>query len=246
MDLVEDCLFEYSAGVGPQYYIGGVDAHASNNWTVRGNTFKNIISPSGSVAEYAVHFWNQSADNIVENNTIINCDRGIGFGMDGKGNSAGIIRNNMIYHDNDSGEYADVAIALTESPNSQVYNNTIYMENSFPWAIEYRFSATSGVLIANNLTNKPIMQRDNATGTVANNNVDASESWFTNISTGNLHLVTAVSNVVDAGQTISGLSDDIDGDARPQGSGIDIGADEIIASGQETTIAAPEGVTVVN
>jgi hypothetical protein len=212
--------------VGPQYYIGGLDAHGSRNWGVRGNTFKSIISPSSSVAEFAVHFWNGSANNLVEKNVIINCDRGIGFGMDGRGNSGGIIRNNTIYHASGNSQFADTGIALIESPGTQVYNNTVYMANSFPWSIEYRFSSTTGVLIANNLTNSPIQLRDGASGTVTSNVTSAAAGWFVNAGTGNLRLASAQSAVVDKGQSISGLTDDLDGDSRPQGGGIDVGADE--------------------
>lgn len=241
--LVENCLFDYSAGIGPQYYIGGIDAHGAKNWVVRNNTFRNIISPSGSVAEFAVHFWSGSANNTVEKNLIVNCDRGIGFGMDGRGNTGGIIRNNMVYHAANAGSYADTSIALIESPNTQVYNNTIFMDNSFPWGIEYRFASTQNVLIANNLTNKPIQSRDGGSGTVTKNVTNATGTWFVNRSSGDLHLASAVSTVVDMGQAVSGLSADFDGQSRPQGVGIDIGADEFSSS---AVLLPPQNLRIVN
>ena len=244
--IVENCLFEYSAGIGPQYYIGGVDAHAAKNWVVRNNAFRNIISPGGSVAEFAVHFWSNSANNIVEKNLIVNCDRGVGFGLDGRPNSGGIIRNNMIYHAANKGQYADTGIALTESPDTAIYNNTIFMQNDFPWAIEYRFPSTRNVIIANNLTNKTIMARDGATGTVTNNVTNASSSWFVDVLNGDLHLASRISAVVDKGQAISGLSDDFDNQSRPEGAGVDIGADEFVDNVDNVAPQPPKNLRIID
>jgi hypothetical protein len=244
---VSDSLFEYTAGIGPQYYIGGVDGHLTQDWIVRGNTFRDIASPSAAVAEHAVHFWSNSSGTIVEGNTIIDCDRGIGFGLEaGRGHTGGAIRNNMIYHSANSDPFADSGIALAYSPGTAVYHNSVYFANDFPWAIEYRFPETSGITIRNNLTNKAIQARDGATGTVSNNVTSALSTWFAGVATGNLHLVSNAStlaNVIDRGATITAVPNDFDGEARPLGAAYDIGADEYSA-GDTTPPAAPSGLAV--
>ncbi len=228
--VVEDCLFEYTAGIGPQWYIGGIDVHAGTGWVVRGNTFRDIASPSSDVAEHAVHFWSLSSGTVVENNVIIDCDRGIGFGLTpGRGHTGGLIRNNMIYHSNNGDPFADVGIGLAESPDTLVYNNTVHLEHPFAWSIEYRYAATTNVAIRNNLTNKPIWQRDGASGTVSDNVTSASSSWFTGAASGDLHLADNAAtraSVIDQGVTLAQVPTDIDGHPRPYGPAYDVGADE--------------------
>jgi hypothetical protein len=160
---IKNCLFEYTAGIGPQFYIGGIDAHRSRNWIVEGNIFKNIASPSIHVAEHAIHFWRRSANITVINNTIKDCDRGIGFGLGNDPNNrtdGGLIAYNFIHSTNQSHPYADAGIILEASPNVKIIDNQIYIETSYPNAIEYRFTGTKNVLIQNNISNKPIRSKD--------------------------------------------------------------------------------------
>jgi hypothetical protein len=169
---VKNCLFEYTAGVGPQFYIGGIDAHKSRNWTVSGNTFKNIASPSKHVAEHAIHFWRKSANITVINNTIEDCDRGIGFGLGNTPSNqtkGGLIANNLIKNSNPSHQYTDVGIILEASPDVDIINNRVFIEGNYPNAIEYRFAATKKVMIKDNVTNRSIASRDGAQAELSGN-----------------------------------------------------------------------------
>lgn len=220
---IQCSLFEYTAGIGPQFYIGGLDIHEGSNWVVNDNIFKDIASPSSSLAEHAVHFWNFSENNTVERNLMINCDRGIGFGLGSSPNDGGIIRNNMIYSDG-THPFNDVGIGLETSPNTKVYNNTIYI--SYPNAIEYRFEATTNVEITNNLTNQLITSRNDGEALLTTNYIEALAPWFVDVTTGNLHLAITNENVVDLGTNLAEITLDFDKTARPIAGITDIGAHE--------------------
>ncbi len=213
-------------------YTGGIDAHHARGWEVTDNVIKDFWCQD-DLSEHGVHFWSESRDTLVARNTIINCDRGIGFGLGSSGHLGGIIRNNMIYHDAGH-EFSDVGIGLENANQAQVYNNTIFHIHAYPNAIEYRFPGAAGGFIRNNLTNRAIASRDGGSAAVSHNVTSAKSSWFRNYATGDLHLSYAVSGVVNSGTSISGLQLDFDKESRPQGGGIDIGADEW-TGGQKST-----------
>ena len=217
--IVQCCLFEFPGGVGYQYYTGGVDAHNAKEWIVRNNTFRHIRSPENLLAEHAIHFWSDSENTLVENNTIINCDRGVGFGLGSSQHHGGIIRNNFVHTSR------DVGIGLESSPDTKVYHNTVITENYFN-SIEYRFAVTENVHIANNLCNKNIASRDGGSGLVESNFKSTDLSNFTDPANYDYHLDgNAEPGIINSGIVIPDAEEDFDCHLRTDGMP-DIGADE--------------------
>ncbi len=234
--VVENCLIEYTDRARI-WYTNGLDVMAAKDWIVRNNTFRNIRAPEGQIAGPTILFWQNSINTIIEKNRIINCDIGIAFGnSSGPGQYArdgettydhqgGIIRNNFIYRSqNQSG---DVGISVNKAKNFKILNNTVILNGTFPWAIEYRFSSSSG-MVANNLTDGPIQARDGAQASLVTNVTNAQPSWFQGFSTGNLHLASQATAAIDHATVYSDVLDDIDSEIR--GSTPDIGADEYQSS----------------
>ena len=182
--LVEYCLFEYTQGIGPNHYIGGIDAHGIRNWTIRNNIFKDIASPRESIAEYAIHIWTNASNNLVKGNVIIDSDRGIGFGMSQRhpnvryGNLGGVIKENIIYHSDNNDKFADTGIALENSPNTLIEGNLAFLEHDYPRAIEYRYPATNNVIIKNNQTNESIASRNGGQAKLMDNSEDLDKVDF--------------------------------------------------------------------
>lgn len=223
--LVEGNIFEFTTGEAAWWYTGGIDAHKAHYWVIRGNTFRNIHNnnpkegANTALTEGAVHFWSNSRGTIVEKNIIINCDRGIMFGLDTSGHHDGIIRNNFIVTNKDVGIY------LANATNTQIYNNTVYTNSGYSNGIEYRYTTTTGTEIYNNLTNRNIRARNGSIATLKNNITNAQEDWFVDAINGDLHLARGISSVVDKGRDIESIIDDIDGQERVT-TKYDIGADE--------------------
>jgi hypothetical protein len=232
---IEQCLFEFTSGWAYQSYTGGIDIHKGVNWVVRDNYFRNIRTPAGEagIAEHAIHFWKRCPTRpqniIVERNRIVNCDRGIGFGLtDPHGGHHGgrsVIRNNMVHNDG-AGPRTDVGIGLEHASDVRIDNNTVVIPSY--WApIEYRFSGSSNLVFRNNLVNRPIRLRDNAPPATASHNLELVEaSWFRDLPSGDLRLTPAATPAIDAAQTLQDFHDDAYGQTRPQGSAWDVGAFE--------------------
>ena len=232
---IEQCLFEFTSGWAYQSYTGGIDIHKGVNWVVRDNLFRNLRVPAGQpgIAEHAVHFWKRCSTRpqniVVERNCVLNCDRGIGFGLGsaegGHQGGVSVIRNNMVFNDG-TGPQTDVGIGLEYASDVRVDNNTVVVEKY--WApMEYRFAGSSNLVFRNNLVSRPIQRRDDAPQAVQLNNLERVEpSWFRDLNAGNLRLTAGAKPAVDHGAALDDFRDDVDGRSRPRGAGWDIGASE--------------------
>lgn len=221
------CEFEFTDGIAYQYYTGGIDAHRSIDWEVKYNTFKHIRSPETLLAEHAIHFWKECSGTIVDANLIIDCDRGIGFGLGQgfeNGHTGGLIMNNMVHTSR------DVGIGLETSTDTKIYSNTVITEN-YPRSIEYRFPATTDALISNNLVNGEISDRSSgSTGSLSHNFTIEDMDRFTDPNNYDYHLTKALSDdaIVGAGIMLPEVTQDFDCQDRPATGTADIGADQFL------------------
>lgn len=180
---IENCTLQYTAGIGPNFYIGGIDAHGIQNWVIKNNLFKYIASPADKVAEHAIHLWKDSINNSVQGNIIIDSDRGIGFGLGRDKNKdfsnyGGVIKDNYIYHSNNKNQYSDTGISLESSPYTLIKANYIFLEHDYPRSIEYRFAKTFDAKIISNFTNKSIQGMNGGNAVMHSNKTNLNKIDF--------------------------------------------------------------------
>jgi hypothetical protein len=229
---------DHGAGVG---YTNGISAHAADGWIIRKNMFKNFHTPDADAYLWnpAVLMWNHSSNTLTEQNTFINVDRAVAYGLVeqamGFDHQGGTIRNNFVYmapglYSASRTAGSDGQIVVWDSPNAKVYHNTLLTNGNVLNSIQFRFGETTGGEVRNNLADAPIGLRDGASAGQSGNLLSATSSMFVNAAAADLHLLATAAAAIDKAPALAAVTNDFDGDARPQGAGYDIGADEFRSS----------------
>lgn len=202
-------ILEYT-NHAPSSYTNGIDVIGGHGWVVRGNTLRRIRGPQSEEgrAGPAILFWGDSRDTKVEHNLLLDCHRGIALGLErrepGPGSLAddaaradhrgGLIRRNAIAS---LDPRSDESIEVNACPGVRVEHNTVFVEGKVPWSISVRFLESSAE-VRNNLTNRPVLTRDDARIEAAGNIENAQRDWFAALSEGNLRLARVDLPPVDA------------------------------------------------
>ena len=240
--VIEYCWFEYTgsppanhgSGIG---YFNGISAHAARNWVVRGNLFKNLHNPDSAAYLWnpALLFWRHSSGTVTEQNTFINVDRAVAYGLDNNtpyfDHSGGVIRNNFVcltpgLMSASRKASSDGSLIAWNSPGTQIDHNSVLLNGNEFYAVEFRFPTTTNGTARNNLSDAPIHLRDSATAVLSSNVVTAAPGMFVNPAAGDLHLLPSATNAIDQAPTLTTVTNDFDGEARPRGARSDVGADE--------------------
>jgi len=163
--------------------------------------------------------------------------------VDATGSNAQIY-NNLIYNILTGDGAPGIAVAASGASNTAVYNNTVYGGAADGINIA---SGVSGTIVRNNISylNAWSNYVDNGNGTAASNNLTGVNPQFANAVGANFQLQSG-SPAIDAGMTISSVTNDFNRMSRPQGKAYDIGAYESGSSSQSPVPAPPTGVRVVS
>ena len=244
-----------------QYFtIDGIRGNGSNCQYNENLIMDNIVVYTYAENHYDGFqaFTNSSIDNVLfRKNTIIACTdttRAFRGSMQGMGCFDGFyinwtIENNLIITDHWHG------ITLLGATNCRIVNNTVVdiydVTPIIPWdtqsqsnygpawikiAAHKNGSLSTGNSVLNNLCDD--MQNSTGIGTVSNNIVMGNSSnhslHFVDVTNHDFHLISS-SSAIDAGTTNFAPATDMDGNIRPNGGGIDIGAFEFQSCGATVT-----------
>lgn len=217
-----------------------LDIVGGQRWVLRGNFIHDHAKGGGDNISYAAFLKGHSKDGLIERNLVV-CELlhtgqvrlGLSLGGGGTGpdsicedgtckpeHERGTLRNNLIVHCP-----ADVGIYINAAADSQIVHNTLF-DNA---GIDMRFPQTTG-LVANNILDGKIRDRDGAVTTKMNNLEQANlAAWFANPGAFDFTLVDGAA-LVDLAAPLPAVTDDYCGNTRDDGTP-DIGAIEYDGDG---------------
>jgi len=230
--LIEDCVIGYTTQ-GMRDVVEGIDIVGSVGWVIRNCEFYNVTKgPDPDLVGYGFFAKGNSQDTVVEGCYFENCDIPLSFGGGGTApewfrdgdmtyeHRGGIMRNNVV------NGTKDVAIYMNSAHDFKVYNNTLWSTFAgYDSSIDSRFNSSGE--IANNICSQYYHLRDGGAATEHHNLWHASLSLFEDPGSGNFHLVSGATSAIDQGADLTAdVPTDMDGQTRPIGAAVDIGADE--------------------
>jgi parallel beta-helix repeat protein len=252
-----DSRITFQNGEVKNFPGGGLDVFAHNNRILNTKIHHNAVATSygpphgmyisgyGNLFErlevynngyYGMHIYNSGdnsvSDNIVRYSSIhhngLQC---IGYGCGGYGIIVSTGSNNQVYsnliYSNGSGGFGGGIQVNYRCLNCKIYSNTVF--NNYGYGIDIDTSST-GVVVRNNIStnNRSAAINNQASGTIISNNM-TSDPRFVNPALNDFRLQSG-SGAIDTGFDLStiGITTDLLGVNRPQGSGFDLGAYEYV------------------
>jgi len=219
--------------------------------------FRNLIDHCDihHVSGGGVHIYGNNANpsnNVISNTKIhdistyeyfgdANDPRRFGILFTGDNN---VVYNNIFYNITSPQPTSSAGLVFFTGSGNTAYNNTIVNNIGYGVKID---SYSSSIVIKNNIAyrNTGGDYVDNGSGTTTSNNLYGVDPLFVDLSANNFQL-QSTSRAIDAAVSISVVTSDLVGMARPQGSAPDIGAYEYGRQMQSSAPAAPTGVRIVS
>ena len=187
---------------------------------------------------YAMHIYDairEVDNNVIRNNVMYN--NGTGFWFNGNESPewrtppAVIIsegRNNSFYNNLLYNNHAGLFVGYG-AVDSKIFNNTIYGNATYGLDVNAAYSGSINAEVINNIVygNGASQLTNDATNTTLHHNLTDQAPRFMDAANGDFH-VQPGSPAIDAGVDLSsrGVTTDLEGIPRPQGSGFDLGAYE--------------------
>lgn len=189
----------------------------------RDTTGQNGCNPGNTYWQNHDHgiYLSSGTNVIVRNNVFYNIARGWAIQLyPDVLDQIDIVNNTFAFPNPHEDGHIIVAATLT---NAVIANNIFYQPMTA--GVFFDGGTTTNVTVENNLTTGGTAAEGNGAGVTLSNNLDNTDPKFVNVSVFNFAL-QAGSPAIDAGVTLSYVTNDFLGTSRPQGAAYDIGAFE--------------------